>query len=280
MTKSCRVTTLFGRAVGHKGTNCRRPSRTQIAFERHSTFDGCKLQQPRPAQPPQAPSEHQGRDDLGPKERRTATLGNGQLVPLATIAERASARAILLGATIALFFVALVASSLWLLVVGYWVINGPSPLENTRDAMIAACALPALAVVVPALFEGWRNSSASHGRYRGLGSIELIRFDDGAHPNFLESSARAMLPIGAAAVGYCVAVYLGPWSVSTSFAALSLCVALLLIVHLSALLRTDRRGWADLATGTVVVPARSKATNATGPDWGPWPRERGTHPSS
>ncbi len=212
------------------------------------------MQKPRPAEPAPASS---GPRAPGSETRRTATLGNGQVVELANMSERFTVRLIETVVVAGLVVAELVAMAIWFFVSGYWgswSIGQASRTADRRTAVALAGVVLALTLLLPVIFETWRNCRDCREDRRGRGGIRLIRFADGEPPSALESATRALLPIGTSALAYCVALFIGPWNAAEAIVLVG--VPMWLLTHGSALMRTDRRGWPDQLAGTIMIPTR------------------------
>jgi len=189
--------------------------------------------------------------------RRTATLHSGEVVSLATMGERVAVRVIELVVAVCLVGAGLIAMAVWFFMSGYWgswSLGQASRAADRRGAVAVAALFLALILLLPVIFETWRNSCECREDRRGRGRIRLIRVADGEPPTFLESAARALLPIGISSLAYVIALLVGPWSAVETIVLVG--VSVWLVVHGTALAHPQQRGWADLLAGTVVIPAR------------------------
>lgn len=227
---------------------------TALVFGRVPILRGRGVKTGRPSGPVPAAAP-EGRGDS--VERRTVILGNGEVVGMATWSERAAVRMIESVVVAGLVAVELVVMAVLFFANGYWgswSLGQASRAADRRGAVALAAVVLALTLLLPVAFEAWRNCRERRSDRRGRGGVRLIRVADGEPPSLLESAARALLPIGVSSLAYSIGLLFGPWSAFQTIVLVG--VPVWFVVHGSALAHRQRRGWADLLAGTVVIPAR------------------------
>ena len=205
-----------------------------------------------PACPPSDtdPILHSGRTARAPKCPEV-TLGNGEIVTLATFDNRCRGR-LTEAAYISAILIppAFVVGSL----IGLLAYHPAADYDALNKALWLYVIGVLAALLAAALYEAW-STMTSRPRWRDVrAGTRVVRMRDGRSPGFIASLGRSILPIIAGLVG----IVLGAWIPSAFPTALMAGPVVWALVYATAFWDDHGRGWHDKLAGTVVVADTSR----------------------